>query len=199
MPGSPAIGPMTWAILSLVVSRTLVAAALIAAVTRSSSMPTSFGSTTDLSIFTRTTSNWPFTVAVTRPPPAAPSQVIFASSSWARCTSPWSFWACFIRALRSGIFPLDIGLDLLDLRAKRLQDVLGDRMLACLGLALAPLCRGPLPGGLQHRARPGGARLAGVEQLDRDPNTLLSGPQAADDRAELIRGLAGHLAHAVHV
>src|SRR5215468_5058168 len=183
MPGSPAIGPMTWAILSLVVSRTLVAAALIAAVTRSSSMPTSFGSTTDLSIFTRTTSNWPFTVAVTSPPPAAPSQVIFASSSWARCTSPWSFWACFIRALRSGIFPLDIGLDLLDLSTKRLQHVLGDRVLARLGLSLAALGRGSLARGLDHRARLGRARFARIEQPDGDLDRRQLRAERPQDRA----------------
>src|SRR5215467_14645461 len=137
---------MTEAIFSLLVSRTFAAAALIAAVTRSSSMPTSFGSTTDLSILIRTTSNWPLTVAVTSPPPATPSQVILASSSWILPTSLCSFCACFISAFKSGILPLDIGLDLLDLCAKRLQDVLGDRMLARLGLAL-----GALGGGLLAR------------------------------------------------
>src|SRR5689334_20238104 len=166
MPGSPAIGPITDAIFSFVMSRILAAAALYAAVTRSSSMPTSFGSTTDLSIFTRTRSNWPLTVAVTSPPPAAPSQVILASSSWARCTSPWIFWACFISALRSGIFPLDIGFDLLDVGAKRLEHVLGDRMLAGLALALRSLDRRSLARVLDQRARTRGARLAGVEQPD---------------------------------
>src|SRR4051812_22537693 len=102
-------------------------------------MPTSFGSTTDLSILTRTTSNWPLTVAVTRPPPAAPSHCIWASSSWTFATSVWSFCACFISALRSGIFPLDIGLDLLDGGAKRLQHVLRDRVLARFFLALGLL------------------------------------------------------------
>ena len=57
MPGRPPMPPITPDIFSLLVSRTLVAAALIAAVIRSSSMPTSFGSTTVLSILTRTTSN----------------------------------------------------------------------------------------------------------------------------------------------
>src|SRR5215470_6937183 len=173
MPGSPAIGPITDAIFSLVVSRTLVAAALSAAVIRSSSMPTSLGSTTDLSILMRTTSNWPLTVAVTRPPPALPSHVILASSSCARWTSPWSFCACFISALRSGIFPLDIGLDLLDLGAKRPQNVLGDRMLAGLGLALAALGRRTLLAGLEDRPRARGVRLSGVEQPDADPDVGL--------------------------
>src|SRR5262245_29269411 len=199
MPGRPAIGPITCAIFPLLVSRTLAAAALIAAVTRSSSMPMSFGSTTDLSILMRTTSNWPLTVAVTRPPPALPSHVILASSSCARWTSPWSFCACFISALRSGIFPLDIGLDLLDLGAKRPEDVLGDRMLARLGLALGALCRRALLGGLEHRARARGARLAGVEQPDRDPDVALRRPEAAHDRAQLVGVVPRHLAHAVEV
>src|SRR4051812_28143113 len=200
MPGSPPpIPPITEPIFSLLTSRTLVAAALIAAVMRSSSMPTSLGSTTDLSILTRTTSNWPFTVAVTRPPPEAPSQVILASSSWARWTSPWSFWACFISALRSGIFPLDIGLDLLDLGAKRLQHVLGDRMLAGLGLALGSLRRRPLPGGLEDRARRALGRLAGVEHAEGDPQALERRAQGADDRADLVGAVARHLAHVVGV
>src|SRR4051812_36300392 len=186
MPGSPPRPPITEPIFSLLVSRTLVAAALTAAVTRSSSMPTSFGSTTDLSIFTRTTSNWPLTVAVTSPPPAAPSQVIFASSSCARWTSPWSFWACFIRALRSGIFPLDIGLDLLDLGAKGLEDVLRDRVGAGLGLALGALRRRALAGGLEDRARPRGLRLARVEQPDRDLDVRELGAERVDDRGQLV-------------
>src|SRR5215831_14264562 len=168
MPGSPAIGPITDAIFSLVVSRTLVAAALSAAVIRSSSMPTSLGSTTDLSILMRTTSNWPLTVAVTSPPPALPSHVILASSSCARWTSPWSFCACFISALRSGIFPLDIGLDLLDLGAKRPQNVLGDRMLARLGLALGALRRRLLARRFDDRARRRLLRLGLVEHADAD-------------------------------
>src|SRR5215467_1564426 len=199
MPGSPAIGPITDAIFSLVVSRTLFAAALSAAVIRSSSMPMSLGSTTDLSILMRTTSNWPLTVAVTRPPPAAPSQVILASSSCARCTSPWSFCACFISALRSGIFPLDIGLDLLDLSAKRPQDMLGDRMLARLGLAPRALRRRALLGGLEDGSGIRGGRLAGVEQPDADPDAALRRAQAAHDRAELVDAVPRHLAHAVHV
>src|SRR5690242_18117229 len=164
----PPIGPITAAIFALLCSRTLVQAALIAAVTRSSSMPTSLGSTTCLSIFTRTTSNWPLTTAVTSPPPAAPSHSIFASSSWTRWTSPWSFCACFIRALRSGIFGLDIGLDLLDLRSERLEDVLGDRVLASLGLALGPLGVGLLARRLDDR--PGRQRLGlrRVEHADGD-------------------------------
>src|SRR5690348_1802345 len=147
------MGPITAAIRWLDCSRTFVQAALIAAVTRSSSMPTSLGSTTDLSIFTRTTSNWPLTVAVTSPPPAAPSHSIFASSSWTRWTSPWSFCACFISAFRSGILGLDIGLDLLDLRSERLEHVLGDRMLARFGLALRSLGVRLLARRLDDRAR----------------------------------------------
>src|SRR4051794_3020994 len=102
------------------------------------------------------------------PPPAAPSQVIFASSSCACATSAWSFWACFINAPRSGIFPLDIGLDLLDLGPKRLDDVLGDRMLAGLGLAPGALAGGALAGCLEHAARRIGFDLARRERADRD-------------------------------
>src|ERR1051325_1324516 len=201
MPGMPppASGPIAAAIFSLLVSRTFAAAALIAAGIRSSSMPISFGSTTLLSIFTRRTSNWPFIVAVTMPPPAAPSHCILASSSWTFATSAWSFWACFISALRSGIFPLDIGLDLLDLGAKRPEDVLGDRMLARLGLALAALRRRALLRGLEHRARARSARLAGVEEPDRDPDAALRRTEAAHDRAELVGVLPRHLAHAVDI
>src|SRR5690242_3915572 len=170
MPGIPPKPPITDDIFSLLVSRTLVAAALIAAVTRSSSMPTSFGSTTDWSILTRTTSNWPLTVAVTRPPPAAPSHSSFASSSWTRATSPWSFCACFMREFRSGILPLDIGLDLLDLGAKRLEHVLRDRVLAGLGLAAVALGGRLLARGLEHGAR--GGVLRGIDQLDRDLRRL---------------------------
>src|SRR5262245_49060740 len=179
-PGMPPSGPLTEAICSLAVSRILLPAALIAAVTRSSSMPMSLGSTTDLSIVTRTTSNWPLTVAVTMPPPAWPSQVIAASSSCTRCTSPWSFCACCISALRSGILGLDIGLDLLDLRAKCLEHVLGDRVLARLDLALAALGGDALARRLEHRSGAAWAlrRLDGIEQPNADLDLSQLGPQA---------------------
>src|SRR5262245_64235108 len=96
------------------------------------------------------------------PPPAAPSHVIEASSCWTFATSAWSFCACFISALRSGIFPLDIGLDLLDLGAKRLEHVLGDRMFARLGLALASLGGGLVARRLQDGPRTGARRLGVV-------------------------------------
>src|SRR6478735_8134240 len=170
MPGRPPIPPsppITACIFSLLISRIFAAAALTAAVTRSSSMPTSFGSTTDLSILTRTTSNWPFTVAVTRPPPAAPSHWSAAISSWTFATSPWSFWACFISAPRSGIFPLDIGFDLLDRSAKRLQDVLRDRVLARFLLALRARRRLVLARRLDDRARGQGLGFGRVEHAYR--------------------------------
>src|SRR5262245_2583512 len=104
----------------------------------------SAGSTTAFSIVRLTSSNWPLTTAVTMPPPDCASQVILASSSWTFATSVWSFCACFIRAPRSGILPLDIGLDLLDLGAEGLQHHLGHGMLARLGLAAAALVGGAL-------------------------------------------------------
>src|SRR5689334_6111596 len=181
IPGIPAIGPMTWAILSWLVSRTFLAAALTAAVTRSSSMPMSPGSTTDLSIFTRTTSNWPLTVAVTRPPPAAPSHSIFASSSCACARSPWSFCACFIRSPRSGVLGLDFGLVLLELRAEGLEHVLVDRVLARLDLALGSRGRAGLAAGLDDRARAGLPGLRRVERPHRDLHRLHLRNLLADD------------------
>src|SRR5689334_16834690 len=102
------------------------------------------------------------------PPPAWASHVIFASSSWTLATSAWSFWACFMSAPRSGILPLDIGLDLLDLGAEGLEDHLGHRVLARLGLALLLLLGVPLAIELVHAAHRRRRRLGGVEEADRD-------------------------------
>src|SRR5690242_4344288 len=133
------------------------------------------------------------------PPPAAPSHVMAASSSWTLAMSPWSLCACFISALRSGIFPLDIGFYLLDLSAERLQHVLRDRMLARLELALGSLLRAPLARRLEHRARRDALRFGGIEQPHRQLDVRERRPELADDAAELVddRPLHRHLAHAV--
>src|SRR5689334_1085059 len=161
--------PISCDIRSLLVSRTLVAARLIAATTRSWSMGMSLGSTTAGSILIETTSNWPLTTAVTMPPPAEASQVMRASSSCILVTSPCRRWAVFISCDRSGILGSDIGLDLLDRGPEGLEDELGGGVLARLGFALAALLGGALAGGLEHRARARGrARLLRREEPDRE-------------------------------
>src|SRR3954470_5440900 len=70
-------------------------AALVAATIRSSSIATSFGSTTFLSICTRVTSPAPLAVTITIPPPAVPWTSRLESSSCVRRSCSWMACACW--------------------------------------------------------------------------------------------------------
>src|ERR1700710_1706030 len=86
-------------------------------------------------------------------------------------------------ALRSGIMPLDIGFDLLDRSAESLQDVLGNRVLAGLGLALVALGGCTRAGRLGERASGRRGRLRVGEQPDLD---LELHAELREDRLELV-------------
>src|SRR5262245_13592591 len=101
-----------------------------------------------------------------------------------RAKSLLSLFACSSSPLRSGSLGSDIGLDLLDLCAKRLEDVLRDRVLARLHLALGALGRPALAARLEDGARAGLLRFGRVEEPDRDLHRLHLRHQLADERAE---------------
>src|SRR5678810_939136 len=101
------------------------------------------------------------------PPPADASQVVRASSSCMRATSPWIFCAACMSPLMSGILKSDIGLDLLDAGAEGVEDDLGQRVLACLVLAPRRLLAPAVVSRLDDRAGRGSiARL--IDDLDRE-------------------------------
>src|SRR5438105_5232395 len=80
---------------------TALSAELAAATTRSSSIPTSFGSTTLGSICTRAISPVPVAVTTTIPPPAVPWTSRLANSSCVRRSCSWIACACWNSAFTS--------------------------------------------------------------------------------------------------
>src|SRR5262249_54082358 len=88
--------PMSPLISFSISSLARIEASLTAATIKSWSIPTSSGVTTSFSILRPTRSPFPFTVAVTIPPPLVASKVFLASSSCCFSICFWSSWACFI-------------------------------------------------------------------------------------------------------
>src|SRR5688500_12565070 len=102
------------------------------------------------------------------PPPAEASQVVRASSSCMRATSPWIFCAACMSPLMSGILKSsDIGLDLLDAGAEGVEHRLGERVLARLVLPLRGLRLPAVGGRLDDRSA--GSRFPRlIDDLDRE-------------------------------
>src|SRR5262249_24273086 len=160
----------------------LASAWLTAATTRSCSMPISLGSTTVASIFSSTSSSLPVTTATTMPPPADASTRFCARSS---CALARSFCIrCAASRRPESMSSLPIDFDLLDRGAERLDDRLGDGVLA--RLVLARLLRLALALGLHVGERRGG-RLDGLRlHIDGMPGRgerALEGPDVLDVEA----------------
>src|SRR5688572_21809667 len=101
------------------------------------------------------------------PPPADASQVVAASSSCMRATSPWIFCAAAMRPSRSGSLKSDIGLDLLDAGTEGVEHHLGEWMLARLRAPALALLATAIGLGLDERAsRIDGDSVGGGENAD---------------------------------